>query len=156
MPDPFPSLRSAASPGPAATAGELLSTLPQVMDAYRGVMRRQLDPSLSVPQFRALRFLAARPGASLSDLAAFLGVTLPTASAMVDRLLKSGHLESRVAADDRRRIELAATAGGAALMKQVRRGAQRDLARRLESLSDDELACVSRALSILQRSLSHA
>ena len=76
---------------------------------------------------------------------------------MVDRLIRSGHLESRVAAGDRRRTELAATASGVALMKLVRRGAQHDLlAQHLFDLSNEELACVTQAMSLLQRSFSHA
>lgn len=156
MPAPARSSRSPAAPNAADAAGHLLVALPPVMDTFRGVMRRQLDPSLSVPQFRALRFVADRRGSSISELAAFLGVTLPTASAMVDRLIRSGHLESRVAAGDRRRTELAATASGVALMKLVRRGAQHDLAQHLLDLSNEELACVTQAMSLLQRSFSHA
>ncbi len=148
--------RAARAPSTTEAAGTLLLALPQLMDAFRGVMRRQLDPALSVPQFRALRFVAQSPDASVSELAAFLGVTLPTASAMVDRLLKAELVAARVSARDRRRTELEATARGVALMEQVRRGAQRELAQRLGPLTSDELACVTQALTLLQRSFPHA
>ena len=101
-------------------------------------------------------FVAQARDASVSELAAFLGVTLPTASAMVDRLLKAELVAARVSARDRRRTELEATARGVALMEQVRRGAQRELAQRLGPLTGDELACVTQALTLLQRSFPHA
>lgn len=156
MPAASRSPHTACEPSATEVAGALLLALPQVMDAFRGVMRRQLDPALSVPQFRALRFVAQARHASVSELAAFLGVTLPTASVMVDRLLKAELVAARVSARDRRRTELEATARGVALMEQVRRGAQRELAQRLGPLTGDELACVTQALTLLQRSFPHA
>lgn len=156
MPRPSRPRAPAANPDALQAAGAMLVVMPHVMDAFRGAMRRQLDPSLSVPQFRALRFVADRGGSSITELAAFLGVTLPTASAMADRLAKSGHVQARVAADDRRRVELVATPQGKALMEHIRRGAQAQLAGELAALRDDELACVSRAMVLLQRSFLHA
>ena len=54
MPAASRSPRTACEPSATEAAGALLLALPQVMDAFRGVMRRQLDPALSVPQFRTL------------------------------------------------------------------------------------------------------
>ena len=41
---------------------------------------------LSVPQFRTLLFLRRHPGASLSEVAEHIGLTLPSISKMIDRL----------------------------------------------------------------------
>ncbi len=151
-----PSQAAAATSEALDAAAALLVAMPHVMDAFRVAMRHQLDESLSVPHFRALRFVADRRGSSISELAAFLGVTLPTASAMVDRLVKSGHARARVAADDRRRVELAATRAGTTLLERIRRAAQRELAGELGAFDPEELACVLRAMNLLQRSFSHA
>ena len=74
-----------------ACADDVLDVLPDAMDAIRSGMRSQLDTRLSVPQFRCLNFVDRQPGCSLGELAAFLGVTMPTASAMVDRLVRAGY-----------------------------------------------------------------
>jgi DNA-binding MarR family transcriptional regulator len=77
--------------------------LPGVMDAMRQAMRAQLDGPLTVPQFRGLNFIDHHPGCSVSALAGFLGVTLATASAMADRLVRAGYLQSQDGRSDRRR-----------------------------------------------------
>ena len=73
-----------------SAAAQVMLTLPRVMDAMRLAMRSQIDGPLSVPQFRGLNFIDRQPGGSVSALAGFLGVTLATASAMADRLVKAG------------------------------------------------------------------
>src|SRR4030095_6687947 len=89
----------------------VLDVVPAVMDALRGATRRHVR-QMSVPQFRCLNFVSHEPGCSISDVAAFLGVTLPTASAMIDRLVRAGALRTRPSRDDRRRTPLHLTAGG--------------------------------------------
>src|SRR5574337_1139852 len=98
-----------SSPSPVSTqaaAAQVMAVLPRVMDAMRRAMRAQLDGPLTVPQFRGLNFIDLRPGSSVSDLAGFLGVSLATASAMVDRLARAGHVQTQGSRDDRRRLEI--------------------------------------------------
>src|SRR5574337_907159 len=93
-----------SSPSPVSTqaaASQVMAVLPRVMDAMRRAMRAQLDGPLTVPQFRGLNFIDLRPGSSVSDLAGFLGVSLATASAMVDRLARAGHVQTQGSRDDR-------------------------------------------------------
>src|ERR1043165_5286455 len=121
--------RSALS-GPSAkeSASQVLEVIPAVMDALRHAMRSHVGDQLSVPQFRCLQFIAHQPGASISAVAGFLGVTVPTASAMVDRLARAGAIEPQTAADDRRRSQLHLTADGAAQLAEIRLGARAELA----------------------------
>src|SRR4030095_7700557 len=79
------------SSGPRAEecAAAVLDTVPAVMDALRAATRQHVGEQMSVPQFRCLHFVSREPRCSISDVAAFLGVTLPTASAMVDRLARA-------------------------------------------------------------------
>ena len=56
----------------------------------RGAMRVQAGEQMSIPQFGCLNFIARTSGCSVGAAAAFLGVTMPTASAMVDRLERAG------------------------------------------------------------------
>lgn len=137
---------------PAQTcAAELLEVLPQVMGALRDGMRGQLNEGLSVPQFRCLNFIDRHPGASIGEVAAFLGVTMATASAMVDRLARAGYATAGVSAQDRRRATLQLSSSGRSLLARLRQGARRDLAATLQPLSAGELRSVGQAMTALRR-----
>ena len=137
-------------------ADAVLDVMPGVMDAMRGAMRRQVGEPLSVPQFRCLQHIALRPCCSVSDVAKFLGVTLPTASALIDRLVKAGCVAPTAAALDRRRTELQLTASGHALLGQIRQGARQDFARALASCTESELSAVHAGLIVLKRAFRNA
>jgi len=137
-------------------AGVLLEVMPAVMDSLRAAMRRQLGQTLSVPQFRSLRFIADNAACSVSEVAAFLGVTLATASAMVERLVRAGFVVSEVSAADRRRSELHTTRTGRSLMGRIRGGAQAELASALVDCSPAELGELLAGMAVLQRRFAHA
>lgn len=133
-----------------ACAGDVIEVLPLVMDAFRAAMRDNIDGGLSVPQFRCLNFVGQTPGASVSDLAGFMGVTLATASATSDRLTRAGWLSATVSAADRRRLELNITADGRELLARMRLAARRDLAGKLEGLPREALQRVRAGLAVLR------
>jgi DNA-binding MarR family transcriptional regulator len=141
-----------AVPGPEAqaTAAQVMQVLPRVMDAMRLAMRAQLDGPLTVPQFRCLNFIDRHPGCSLSAVAGFLGVTLATASAMVDRLVRAGHLSALGDPTDRRRTALQLCDSGQAVLRQMRRRTCDDLARSLAGCSPAELQSLAAGLQVLQ------
>ncbi len=124
-------------------------TLPRVMDAIRLAMRSQLDGPLSVPQFRGLNFIDRSPGCSISALAGFMGVTLATASAMADRLVRAGYLQAQGSSTDRRRSELNICAAGKAVLERMRCQTEADLARALQGRSGAELAALVQGLHVL-------
>ena len=136
-------------PDAQAAAAQVMAVLPRVMDAMRLAMRAQLDGPLTVPQFRGLAFVDRQPGASVSELAGFLGVTLGTASAMADRLVRAGYLHSTPSTVDRRRAELTIDAQGKAVLERMRRRTRDDLARALQPHSPAELAALVDGLAVL-------
>lgn len=152
-----PSSARSREPGPSALrsqaeacAGAVLEVVPAVMDALRAAMRRHVGEQLSVPQFRCLNFIAMEPGCSVSAVAGFLGVTLPTASAMVGRLVQAGAVSSRADPGDRRCMRLRLTAAGRAQLQQIRRGARDDLAAALAHHGAAELQDLQRGLQSLR------
>jgi DNA-binding MarR family transcriptional regulator len=126
------------------------------MDAMRGAMRLQAGEHMSVPQFRCLNFIALNPGSSVSAVAAFLGVTLPTASAMVERLARAGAVTPATAAADRRRSELHLTEAGRAQVLHIRSGALNDFARTLAPCSAKDLITLLAGLAVLQQAFQAA
>jgi len=147
-----PNPRSGAPGARAAEcAAQLIAVVPGVMDALRASMRSNIGDALSVPQFRCLGFIARNPACSVSEVAAFLGVTMPTASAMVDRLVRAAHVVAVTSSADRRRTELRVNAPGKALLDRIRAGARRDMAAALGGADAAELAAVQQALALLHR-----
>lgn len=135
-------------------AADVLEVLPGAMDAIRLGMRSQLSNRLSVPQFRCLNFIDHSAGCSVGEVASFLGVTMPTASAMVDRLARAGHVHMASHASDRRRAVLTISENGKSLLEQVREDARRELAARLATRPTEELRAISAGLEALKRALS--
>lgn len=151
LPTPVPTPAPAANPAAELAAAEVMAVLPGVMDAMRQAMRAQLDGPLTVPQFRGLNFIDHHPGSSVSALAGFLGVTLATASAMADRLVRAGHLQSQGSLVDRRRTELHICASGKALLERMRHQTCADLARALQGRSAPELNALVAGLHVLEQ-----
>ena len=145
-----PAVRSApAAPDATSAAAQVMAVLPGVMDAMRHVMRAQLDSPLTVPQFRGLNFIDHHPGSSVSALAGFLGVTLATASAMADRLVRAGYLHSQGSTTDRRRTELQLCASGKAVLDRMRLQTQTALAGSLQACTPQQLSALVDGLAVL-------
>ena len=135
---------------PDEVAREVLDVAPAIVRAIRTEMRQHRGADLSVPQFRTLAFLQRQPGASLSDVAEHLGLTLPTMSKMVDSLVARKFVTRETHSTDRRCIRLAVTARGQASWLAARQSTQAQLARQLADLSDAQRSTVAQAMEILR------
>ena len=103
----------------------------------------------AAPAARLAVVLRVVAGVSVSALAGFLGVTLATASAMADRLVRAGHLQSQGSATDRRRIELHLCASGKAVLDRMRHQTQADMARSLLACTPQQLTALVDGLAVL-------
>ncbi|MCE9645705.1 MAG: MarR family transcriptional regulator [Chloroflexi bacterium] len=133
-----------------ACAHELMDTAPQIVQAIRVEMRRGRGSDLSIPQFRSLAFIQRNPDSSLSDVAEHLGLTLPSVSKLVDGLVKQKLVSRLASTTDRRRLILALTQAGTAIMNSSRAAAQAELAAKISSLSGAELETVCKAMQLLR------
>ena len=139
---------------PRDCASRMLATVPPLMQQIRAEMRAAAPAGMSIPQFRALIFARNQSGASVTELAAHLGVTVPTASVMVDRLVRQKLLRARVTPDNRRRRSLALTAAGMRAVQAALTITTDAFAQRLAALTDEELALVQHALQLLHHRLA--
>ncbi len=130
-------------------ARQLLDVVPLIMCAIRREMRSHRSADISVPQFRTLAFLNEHEGASLSDAAEFIGLTLPSMSKLVDGLVTRSLVTRQTHPGDRRRMTLALTEAGQAFYQSARQATQDCLARRLALLSDSDRALVMHAMEAL-------
>jgi DNA-binding MarR family transcriptional regulator len=120
------------------------------MEAVRGAPDGRLTP----PQFRILNYLHQAPGASLSEVAAYLGVRLPTASVMLVKLASEGHVLRSRHPDSRRRMQLVLTEQGTEIVTAVRAALFERLDGGLRRLDESDRAALIQGLSAMQRLLS--
>ncbi|MGQ9851038.1 MAG: MarR family winged helix-turn-helix transcriptional regulator [Aggregatilineaceae bacterium] len=132
-------------------AGAVMDTVPLIMRLIRAEMRSHRSPDLSVPQFRALLYVYRRAGASLSDVAEHLGLTLPSTSKLVNRLVERGLLTRASAPDDRRRMILNITPTGQIVLDAAAQATRARLMEQLATLSAEECETVIAAMRLLQR-----
>lgn len=140
-----------APPDPA-----LVAAVDSLLMAAIGLTARSLAASpardITLAQWRTLALLAQEPaGSRLTDLADATGMSLPSASRMVNRLIARGFIRSEPDADDRRAVRLGLTDSGRGIVDSVlgRRHAAvaRALAgRSLSATFRDELAVVATSL----------
>ena len=135
---------------PDPCARELLETVPLVMHALRGEMRRHRAADLSVPQFRTLGFVGRQAGASLTAAAEHMGLTLPSMSVLVEGLVARKLVARAPDPRDRRRVMLTLTPRGRTLLERTHRAAEAQLAEKLAVLSPGERAAVQHALRLLR------
>ena len=130
-------------------ARDLMDTSPKIMQSIRVEMRRGRGADLSVPQFRTLGFVQRYPDSALSDLADHLGLTLPSASKLVDGLVKQKLVSRQESTVDRRRLMLVLTPNGESIVNSARGAALANLTKIMSCLSDDELETIHRAMELL-------
>ena len=135
---------------PKECAEELLETVLLVIQIVYAEVKGCQPPSLSMSQFRALAFLKLLPGASLSDLAEYVGTRPPSTSKMVDGLVERDLVVRQTSATDRRRLTLTLTAQGESVLEAARQGIQARLAEMVTILTDAKRAMVVQAMQTLR------
>jgi DNA-binding MarR family transcriptional regulator len=127
-------------------------------DALLAVARLVLDVSvraaddlggLSPVQLRALTALREAGSANLVSLAEEMGVTVSTASRLVDRLVAADWVHRRASPQDRRELALTLTHGGTALLRRYDARRLARLRECLDRLAPDRQEAVVAALGEL-------
>jgi DNA-binding MarR family transcriptional regulator len=106
-----------------------------------------------MPQAKVLYLLAAGD-LNMSELVTRLGVTLPTVSGVVDRLVEHGLVARRSNPLDRRRVFVGITPAGAALIDRFRDLNARQVRDLLGVLDDTDLGQIRTFLAVLDRGIS--
>ncbi len=131
-------------------ARTLLDVVPVVMQAIRAEVRRHRGADLSVLQVRVLAFLNGHPGSTLSAVAEHVGLTLPSMSSQISRLVQRELVARDISPHDRRCVTLRLTPQGTAALEAARQAARAGLAETLSALSPAERATVVEALQRLR------
>lgn len=128
----------------------LMEVVPLTMRYIRTEMRGHKMRGLSIPQFRTLVFLYRNRGASLSQVASEIGLTLPSASKIIDALVRRGLVIRTTSPNDRRYVSLKLSKLGSTTLKQARQGTEAHLAERIAELSAEQQAMVSQTMQALR------
>ena len=138
-----------------SAAQQVLEVVPLVMRTIRGKLRKHRAADISVPQFRALGYINRNEGASLSDLADHIGLTLPSMSKLVDGLVIRKLVTRTAHSQDRRRMCLSLTAQGREELKASYKHTEKFLTGILSGLTEEELKTVSHAMRVLRGLFLH-
>lgn len=134
---------------------ELMDTVPLIFQTIRVKMRLGHGANISIPQFRALRYVQSCSNSSLTNLADFLGLTLPSVSKLVEGLVKQELMNRQDSAADRRKMILSLTKSGEEIVNLARKNAQAELTKILSVLPAEELKIVQDSLEILNPLFGH-
>lgn len=135
---------------PEQSAREILDVVPIVMREIRTQMRSQGSLDLTVPQFRTLAFVNNNKGSSLCEVSVHMGLTSPSASALVDGLFERGLITREEHPDDRRRVRLDVTSRGRAILEASTVGTMTYLAKKLNTVSADDREVIVKAMETLR------
>jgi DNA-binding MarR family transcriptional regulator len=131
-------------------AHEVLDVVPMVFRMIRTELRRHGAKEISVPQFRTLAFVYRNEGASLSEVADHMALTLSTMSMLVDGLVVRGLISRREDPEDRRRMTLALTRDGRTRFESAREATITYLEQRFRQLSASERVTITASMRILR------
>jgi len=127
----------------------VLDALPPVMWMIRKAMRSHRG-GLSMPQFRAMVMIRNEPDTSLSTVAEYLALSLPTTSRIVTGLVDKGFLKRGGCAEDRRQCSLGITGRGQTVLNAAWSAAQKSLAEQIEQFSPAQRSAVAEAMRVLK------
>lgn len=130
----------------AALATRLVELNMQVHDRTMRLVGPMPTPAdLTMQQFRVLGNVVRQPGISGNELGSVLGVSAPTASGLVERMVEKGLIARVDDADDRRIRRLHPTEAGLDLIRQMDSMFERALGVVLQVLSVDDLQLLCRS-----------
>jgi DNA-binding MarR family transcriptional regulator len=118
---------------------------------HTGPLGPWLDLQLTMPQLKMLFAIDCLGAVPMSQLAAFLRVSVSAATGLLDRLVEQRLAQRETDPRDRRIVRAAATERGRALAFDLRSAGTDRLHHTLEHLSADELRSCAEALEIIDR-----
>lgn len=108
-----------------------------------------LKLGLTMAQFKALAVVSNAEGVSISGVGCELGIGEPTASQLVDALVKQGYAEREPDPADRRRVLVRATPLGEELVGELRHGRRQYFSGWLAEMAPEDVDALARGLRAL-------
>jgi DNA-binding MarR family transcriptional regulator len=130
-------------------ASRVVEVVPIVMRHLRANIRSQKSLQFTIPQFRVLVYLHLNGYATLSELAASQGVSLPTMSKLVGSLVQRKLVAREGHGADRRKLKLQLTTEGQRAHDATLQNTREYVAAKVVSLTEQEQAAIVNGLTLL-------
>ena len=117
------------------------------LTAFRPDTWRDVD--LTLAQLKAVFLLRRAQPRTLTDLALALGISLTSASALVERLVRLGMVERSADVSDRRQVQIELSPDGASLVERLERQSRGELLAALGRMGEPGLASLETGLTEL-------
>jgi len=104
---------------------------------------------VSMLHFKILCFVGDRAATTMKELAAFLGVTAPSATVLVNRLVRSGELKRDASPGDRRSVSVRLTPLGRETVSHDRKALVARMGSVVSRLSEREIKDLAKILNNL-------
>ena len=126
----------------------ILQIIPSIMRLLAAELRQANTPLLP-PQLGALTLLAEK-SYNLSELAELHGVSLPTMSNTISKLVEAGWVARQRSETDRRVVMLTLTPTGQQLVENIGQHLVNNVAEQLSDIPSSDLETLREGLAILQ------
>jgi DNA-binding MarR family transcriptional regulator len=137
---------------PAHATSELIDVVSLVTQAFWAELRKSGE-TIEISQWSTLKRISRSP-CTMSELARYKGVGLPTISKSVDMLVRRGVVERWVDKADRRQTLVRLTPAGKRLLMSCRKALEAFLDRRLASLTEAERDVIDHSLQLVRQVLT--
>ena len=137
---------------PAHATSELIDVVSLVTQAFWAELRRS-GQTIEMSQWSTLKRIDRAP-CTVSELARYKGVGLPTISKSIDMLVKRGWVERWVDKADRRQTLVRLTPAGRKLLTSFRKALESFLDARLAALTAAERDAIDASMQLVRRVLS--
>lgn len=146
-----------SSAGRRATVAVAVDAVSEWIDRRRRAMVRDMHAcGQSTAQLQVLGLLHELGPTTVSRIALQLGITPPSASGIVDRMVEAGLVDRHRGEEDRRVVTVTITAAGREALHTSLGGRREMLETVLSQLDDDELRDTVRVIERLEKAIAQA
>jgi DNA-binding MarR family transcriptional regulator len=130
-------------------------TMQQIARTWQFDPEVWLDLELTIVQLKSLFFIDFEGSTNFKNLAGALGVTPPSVTGIVDRLVEQGLVSRWENPDNRRMQVLKTTDNGKALLAKLTESRRGRISSLLDRLSLHDLTGLARILATMSKSMEH-
>jgi DNA-binding MarR family transcriptional regulator len=137
------------------------SVLKRIMTSYNNISKAinpkgLLQINLTSAQIKLLTCFSDKDELTMTELSRNLSVSMPTMTAMVDRLVNSKMIERERSSVDRRVVKVRLTAAGEILLKKLIRIRRKEMEKILMNLSEEEMKTYLTSIEAVAQLLTKA
>jgi DNA-binding MarR family transcriptional regulator len=122
---------------------------------HQEAMQSWLDLDLTMPQLKVLLIVDSEGSATVTGLAAKLGVAPPTITGIVDRLVQRGLIDRHGDLNDRRVVHEVLTGQGREVVQRLLQTQRERFSQVLEYMTEEDIQALSRGLEAVRRASQH-